>query len=503
MNKMLAVAAVIAIFSAGLGGGFWLGANQGGTSAARTSSGAAGASRNQVDSKQERTVLYWHDPMVPGHRFERPGKSPFMDMDLVPVYAGEAADAGGAQIAPQVQQNLGVRVVEVVSKSLAPRLQVVGSIGFNERDVRVVTARTTGYVDRLFVRALYDPVRAGQPLAELLAPEWAAAQEEYLALRRSAATDTEPLLQAARQRLIMLGMPEDVIRTVEQSGSLQLRVTLSAPMSGVIGELTAREGMTVLMGTPLFRINGLTSVWIRAELPETQAALVNVGDAATARVAAYPNQSFQGKLAALLPEVDPTTRTVTARIEVPNPNASLKPGMFVNVEITPAPVNKNVVVVPSEALIRTGLRNVVILALEGGSFRPVEVESGREVDGLTEIRTGLQAGQRVVASAQFLIDSEASIKASFRRLGDMPAAPKPGTHRGEAVIEAVHPDRVTLSHGPVPSLNWPAMTMDFKLPARGPPFPAKVGDRVVFEFISAPGGGFEISAVRTVPEGRR
>ena len=503
MNKAIPIVIGVVLLALGAGGGYWValqrtqgmhvGAAQAGSA---TTPGAIGGSTEKIDPRTGRKVLYWHDPMVPGQKFDKPGRSPFMDMDLEPVYADEAGAEGTVTIDPRLQQNLGVRVVEVVRKALAPKIEAVGSIAFNERAVAQVTARATGFIEKLYVRAPLDPVRAGQPLAELLAPEWVAAQEEYLALSRTRAPDAEPLRQAARTRLTVLGMPEDTIRAVERDGKPHARVVLTAPIGGVIGELSAREGMTALMGTPLFRINGLGSVWVNAEVPEAQAALLKPGNAVEARVTAYPGEVFKGEVAALLPEVNPATRTLKARIELANPKGSLKPGMFATVNFTRADMKKDALLVPTEALIRTGKRDVVILALEGGKFRPVEVEPGIETDGMTEIRKGLEAGQRVVASGQFLIDSEASLKATVNRMVSTPTSgAQEEKHRGEGVVEAIGKEDVTLSHGPIPSMNWGAMTMGFKLPAGGLPQGIRVGERVAFEFSANNKGGFELSSI--------
>lgn len=497
MNTTRLFAAGLLLVALGAGGGYWAGQQR---PASNASSSMAGT--DQATPKNDRPVLYWHDPMVPGQRFDKPGKSPFMDMELVPVYADDAGDASGVRIDPRLQQNLGVRLAEVVQQGLAPKVETVGVIAYNERAVEVVTARASGFIDKLYVRAPLDPVRAGQPLAELLAPEWVAAQEEYLALARSQAPDAETLRRAARQRLTVLGMPEGVIRAVEREGKPQARVVLTAPISGVVGELSAREGMTALQGAPLFRINGLGTVWINAEVPETQAALVRSGHPVRARVAAYPGQVFAGQVATLLPEVDPATRTLKARIEVANPKGLLKPGMFASVDLSAAASQPVALLVPTEAVIRTGTRNVVIVALEGGKFRPVDVVPGIESDGMTEIRQGLQSGQKVVASGQFLIDSEASLKATVARMGGTPAAAPGGAmHHAEGVIEAIGTDSVTLSHDPVTSLDWPAMTMGFKLPAAGLPAGLQVGDHVSFAFSATEQGEFAISSMtRAAPQ---
>ena len=420
---------------------------------------AAGIKAGDIDPRTGSRVLYYHDPMMPAQRFDAPAKSPFMDMMLVPVYAPRSgatspsastnSTAGPAPepaadptitISPRTQQNLGVRTALVTEGPLAAALSAVGSIAFNERDVAVVQARATGYVERLLVRATLDRVAAGQPLAELYVPDWIAAQEEFLALRRIAGADLLPLVDAARQRMRQVGMGAAQIGLVERSGSAQPRLTLVAPIGGVVTELLAREGMTVLAGATLFRINGVATVWAVADVPQSQLAQLRVGMPVRATSPAAPGVNFDGVLQALLPEVNPSTRTLKARVELKNPRGeagfALLPGMSVQMEFTPlqtAPrAGQSLLRVPSDAVIQTGKRAVVLVAEDGGHFRSVEVEVGIEAGGQTEIRRGLQAGQRVVVSGQFLIDSEASLKAVEARLeapalvpGSVPPGSKP------------------------------------------------------------------------------
>lgn len=375
----------------------------------------SGLKAGDIDPVTGRRILYYHDPMVPGNRFDRPAKSPFMEMMLVPVYAGADGDQGAVTVSPRVQQNLGLRTAEVKAGSLQQQVSAVGSIAFNERDQAVVQARATGFVERLHVRATLDAVHKGQPLAELYVPEWIAAQEEFLAVRRMRGTDMAPLVDAARQRMRQVGMNDEQIRRVESTGATQPRITLVAPTGGVIVELTAREGMTVMAGATLFRINGLRTVWALAQVPESQAALLRPGARVQARSPAVPGTAFDGRVQAILPEVDPATRTLKARMEIANRGGRLMPGMFVTMEFAGAQAQQ-ALLVPTEALIHTGRRTVVMLAEGEGHFRPVEVEAGTESGGHTEIRRGLQAGQKVVVSSQFLIDSEASLRGLEARL---------------------------------------------------------------------------------------
>jgi Cu(I)/Ag(I) efflux system membrane fusion protein len=444
----------------------------------------SGIKAGEVDPNTGKKVLYYHDPMVPGNKFDKPAKSPFMDMMLVPVYADSDSDGSKVTVSPRIQQNLGVRTAEVTEGVLSPQVAAVGSIAFNERDQVIVQARATGFVERLHVRATLDRVAKGQALAELYVPEWIAAQEEFLSVRRMQGTELAALVDGARQRMRQVGMSEAQITLVESSGRTQPRFTLFAPIGGVVTELMAREGMTVMSGATLFRINGLGTVWANAEVPESQSALLRPGAMVQARSPAVPGTVFDGKVQAILPDVNAATRTLKARVELANPGTRLVPGMFVQMQFMDKRTDK-ALLVPTEAIIQTGKRTIAMLAEANGRFRPVEVEIGIETGGQTEIKRGLQAGQRVVVSSQFLIDSEASLKGVEARLNFEPkpdAANTAPRHAGEAKVESIGRDAVTLSHGPIASLKWGPMTMDFKLPERGLPRGLAVNDKVSFEF---------------------
>lgn len=431
----------------------------------------SGLKAGDVDPLTGRKILYYHDPMVPGKKFESPGKSPFMDMMLVPAYAGsEGADSGTVSVSSRIQQNLGLRTGEVVSGQLVSEVSAVGTVAWNERGQIMVQARATGFVEKLHVRAALDSVGKGQPLLDLYVPDWVAVQEDYLAARRLQGNRLETLAEAARQRMRQAGMSEAQIGLVERTGQVQARMTLVAPSAGVVTELMAREGSTVMTGMPLMRINDLSSVWVQAEVPESQATQVAEGAQVTAQTPAWPGEVFRGQVQSLLPEVNPTTRTRKARMTLANPKGKLVPGMFVQMQLSggqPRPT----LLVPSESLVRTGRRTLVMAVDNGasGAFRPVEVQVGREQNGQAEILSGLSQGQKIVLSGQFLIDSEASLKGVEARLssdgeaGPMGASATPQTYRTTARVEAVTGDTVTLTHPEIPALKWPGMTMDFKL----------------------------------------
>jgi Cu(I)/Ag(I) efflux system membrane fusion protein len=268
-------------------------------------------------------------------------------------------------------------------------------------------------------------------------------------------------------------------------------MTLTAPVSGVVAELGARQGMTVAAGTTLFRIASLGTVWVVAEVPEMQAGQLGMGNAVEVHMPAYPNEMLKGRVSAILPEINAATRTVRARIEVPNPAGRLKPGMYANVSFTPQA--QEVLLVPAEAVIRTGERNVVILSEPEGRFRVVDVEPGMDSGSETEIRKGLKVGERVVVSGQFLIDSEASLRSTLTRLESapgpaQPGVPQPTAHRGKGKVTAVDTAkaRVELDHEPIPSMKWPAMKMGFAAADKAALARIKPGDAVEFTVRAEP-----------------
>jgi Cu(I)/Ag(I) efflux system membrane fusion protein len=378
--------------------------------------------QQQTETKPgTRKVLYWHDPMVPNTRFDKPGKSPFMDMDLVPVYADEGGGAA-VQVSPVVSQNLGIRLGTVEKTALRPKLPAVGSVAFDESRLEVVQARVEGYVTRLRVKAPLERVRRGQPLAEIVAPAWLEAQEEYLALLDAQSGRGQAIRAAARQRLSVLGIPESTIRELESQRKADASATLVAPIDGVLTELGVREGAAFMPGAALFRINGLETVWVHAQVPEAQISMIPVGSSVTVNATAWPDARFAGRVVALLPDVDVQTRTLPVRIVIENADFKLAPGMFVSLEFQ-GKAEQEQLVVPSEAVIMTGERNVVIVTRQGGGFDVANVTLGAETDGRTAILSGLEEGQEIVLSGQFLIDSEASLKSSVSRLS--PAEPKP------------------------------------------------------------------------------
>jgi Cu(I)/Ag(I) efflux system membrane fusion protein len=377
--------------------------------------------------------LYWFDPMKPQEHFDKPGKSPFMDMQLVAKYPDEAtgsaaAPAGSIAIDPRVVQNLGLRLGAVERGNFARVVDTVGVVAVDEHRIEAIEVRQPGWVEVLDVRAVGDPVRRGQRLAGVYAPDLLAAQQELLIARN--AQDAQ-LIEAARRRLALFGLSATQIAHIEKTGQAERRVDYYAPFDGYVMDLGARQGAAVAPGTVLFQLAALDSVWINAEVPETQAAWIQPGDAAMAELPARPGERFQGRIDYLYPELTQATRTLKVRIAVKNPGNHLRPGMFAGVHLR-GTTQDQVLTIPTEAVIKTGTRSVVIVVDDGAHFRPALVRVGAEHGGRSEILEGLSAGQNVVASGQFLIDSEASLRGAFENLAKPELMPAPAQAPAQA-----------------------------------------------------------------------
>ncbi len=376
--------------------GITIGANL--TSSHKTHTPAAEA------ADQTPKVLYWYDPMVPDQHFDKPGPSPFMDMDLVPKYAEPATTAAGLSINPALVQNLGMRKTQVQRLPITSELEVVGQLQFNQRNQAILQLRAAGFVEKVWPLAVGDQVSAGQPLAEFQIPEWLDAQNELL----SQPTDQNPhLLATLRTRLQLLGMPDSLIAKVEKTRQPETRVITTSPIAGVIDMLDVKTGMALAGGATLAKINNLDSLWLEAAIPEAQATRLRAGDEAKFYPTNPDDPVLTGHLESLLPTVNADTRTLTGRILLDNPERRLKPGTSGRVVVRSSTAETGLFV-PTEAVIRTGKRVLVMLAEHDGSFMPVKVVPGHEQGSLTRILQGLEEGQEVVASGQFLLDSEAS-----------------------------------------------------------------------------------------------
>jgi Cu(I)/Ag(I) efflux system membrane fusion protein len=416
--------------------------------------------------------------MYPDQHFDKSGKSPFMDMQLIPRYEGEPAIEPGVRIDPGVVQNLGVRIAAVERKAVSASVTASGVIAFNDRDVAVVQAKQSGFVALSRHRAVGDIVAAGEPLVDLRIPDWTGALAEYFALKSG--TD-QGLAASARKRLTALGIPEDVIRDAATKGAAPQTFAIRAPISGALTAFDVREGMTIMAGAPLATINGLSPIWLMVSVPQGAAGSLKTGAHVTARTPAYPGKALDGRIEAVLPAADPSSRAVEVRVALPNPDGRLRPGMTAEVDLSGGEASQTLLA-PSEAVIRTGTRAIVITVLDDGRFAPVEVQTGASFGDQTQILSGLTEGQKIVASGQFLIDSEASLTGVMARLQGSSANGGPADFSSTGTVTAIDATGVTLSHAPVPRLNWPAMTMQFAWNKAGAPGGFKVGDEVSFSF---------------------
>jgi Cu(I)/Ag(I) efflux system membrane fusion protein len=461
---------------------------------------APSAAGKAMTAEAGRKPLYWYDPMVPDQHFDKPGKSPFMDMDLVPKYADEGGGVDTVAIDPRVAQNLGVRTAEVTSGKLWRRIDTVGTVAPDDSRVQVVQARAEGYVERLVRRVPNEPVKKGELLAEVYSPALLAAQEEYrLVLKRN---DDPAWRDAARQRLSLLGVSEAQIAALENGGQPTRRVAYYAPVSGILSEVTARDGAAVSSGMPMFSIADYGQVWVLAEVVEDQAAWIKPGKSVEVTFPALPGKVVEGTVDTLYPRLNAEARTLQARIRLANPGLALKPGMYANVTLYGGASEEHVLV-PAEAVIATGTRKIVLLAEDKGRFRPVEVKTGMENDGKVAILAGLQGGEKVVVSGQFLIESEANLKGVLGRMAGSGVEAKPGaqaapqTWSGAGKITKVNAatGELEMAHEPIPALQWPAMVMPFNVRDKAMLKGLKAGDAVSFDLARA-GDGFSVVAIR-------
>ena len=358
-------------------------------------------------ASKPRQVLYWYDPMKPDQHFDKPGRSPFMDMDLVPRYADEASAPGTRQDAPGAAlQPLAVQTVKAARATLETSVLALGELAYNQRDVAIVQARADAFVTRGFGLAPGDVVARGAPLVELEVPAWIAAQREYLGVL---ALDDAALAAAARARLDLFGMPAEVSSALEARRAPVARVTLRSPLAGVVTVLDARVGMRVAAGTTLVALNGIDPLWLEVSVPERQAAQLDTGTGLRAEVAGHLGETFTGVVEQVLPEADSETRNVRLRARVANPDGRLRAGLSARVRLADAP-RREALLLPSAAVIRGGRRDLVLRRAADGRFLPVEVTLGAEAADQVEVLTGLAEGDEVAASAQFLLDAEASLQ---------------------------------------------------------------------------------------------
>lgn len=488
MKKLLIVLGTLLVFGAGVGVGvhFW--------PPSWLPWGSPTATDTATKGKEEREPLFYRHPMNPTITSPVPAKDD-MGMDYIPVYADEdemGDDANLVKISPVVLNNLGVRTEPVTRTTLARRIDTVGYIDYDERLISHVHLRTQGWIENLQVKALGERVRKDEPLFEVYAPELVNAQEEYLQAMRSNSLEVR---SASKERLRALGIPGSFIKILERQRRAQELIPIYARQDGVVAELNVREGMYVRPDTQVMTLADLSTVWVLVDVFEGQADWVAAGQKAEVRLPYLPGRLWEGQVEYVYPALDPKTRTLKVRLRFDNPEEQLKPNMYANVTLHASP-REGTLSIPQQALIRTGNSQRVIVARGEGRFEAVEVEPGIESGERIEIVSGLKENDTVVVSAQFLIDSEASLKASLRRMTE-PETAEPAPIWAEGVVNAVQsePPKVNLSHEPIPEIGWPEMTMDFQVDDTVSLDELKPGMKVRFELREETEGSYVITAI--------
>ncbi|MGE5247807.1 MAG: efflux RND transporter periplasmic adaptor subunit [Verrucomicrobiota bacterium] len=406
---------------------------------AKAGSGQAPVAGAAGPPARERKIKYWVAPMDPNYRSDKPGKSP-MGMDLVPVYEDEGAEAGTIRVDPNTVQSIGVRTAPVAVGELKKTIRTVGRIAYDESRITTVNSKVSGWIEKLYVDTTGQEVRKGQPLIDIYSPDLVSAQQEYLIARRhfdqvkdspfpDVVKSATELLASARKRLEYWDITGAQIEKLERTGEVRKTLSLYSPFHGVVVSKAVFDGSKVMTGMELFRIADISRVWVQADVYEYELPWVKQGTPAVVTLDYIPGRTFRGTVSYLYPYLDGKTRTATARIDLVNPGVLLKPDMFAHVELSPR-VGGKTILIPSDAVIRSGVRNVVFVAKGEGRFQPRDVRLGLEgEEGTVQVLSGLSPNERVVVSAQFLLDSESNLKEALQKFqagstGENPPAPQ-------------------------------------------------------------------------------
>jgi Cu(I)/Ag(I) efflux system membrane fusion protein len=504
----LAVGAIaVVLFAAG--GGYWAGNK--GASAALQGPAVAGSDKSTAPAKGEKKLLFYRNPMGLPDTSPVPKKDP-MGMDYIAVYAGESAEDDAAspnqvQISSQKVQKLGVRTEPAQLRSMDKVIRAAGRIEPDERRVAMISPKFEGYVERLHVNTTGQTVAKGQPLFEVYSPELVSVQREYAIAVQGAESlkgaDSPAqlgmgrLVESSLQRLKNWDISEEQIKALMASGETKRTMTFRSPVAGVVTEKKAVQGMRFMPGEALYQVSDLSAVWVIADVFEQDLGWIKTGAKAKIKINAYPDKSFSGSVTYVYPTLKAETRTIPVRVELANPGGLLKPGMFAELEMQ-ASIKGQVLTVPISAVIDSGTRQIVLIQLKEGRFEPREVKLGARSDNYIEVLDGVQTGEQVVVAANFLIDAESNLKAAVGGFGQ-PAAIS-ASNQAEGTVEDVDgkAGTVTLHHGPVASLKWPAMTMEFKVANESLLKSLLPGAKVAVEFVERKPGEWVITSAKPI-----
>ena len=493
------VAAIAA--AAVLAAGYWLGARSNFVPDMAPGAGVSAA-------KSERKLLYYRNPMGLPDTSAVPKKDP-MGMDYIPVYEGgePPAKPGTVRISPDKVQLLGVRTEPAAERELRRVVRAVGTIQANERLLYKVAPRFEGWIEKLHVNTTGQPVARGQPLMEVYSPELIVAQDEYLiALRaiedtRASSTEAQAVMQrladGVLRRLRNWGISDTELDTLRKEGKARQLLTYRSPVAGVVLQKPSVQGMRFMPGEALYEIADLSSVWLVAEVFERDLGLVKTGQETQLRILAYPEREFSGKVVFISPTLEADTRTGRVRIELANPGGLLKPAMYGNIRIATAHPRGKALAIPDSAVLDSGTRQVALVQRGEGLFEPRSVKLGMRADGYVEVLEGVASGEQVVVRANFLIDAESNLKAALDTFGS-PAQPAASQlHRGQGTVQAVDAKSgmVEIEHGPIASLKWPAMSMEFKVKDKAQLARLSKGQAVEFEFSEQSAGEYVIERI--------
>jgi Cu(I)/Ag(I) efflux system membrane fusion protein len=509
---------VFAVAVVAAGGGYWLGSK--GTTDHDLSAAAISASTANPAgaAKKERKLLFYRNPMGLPDTSPTPKKDP-MGMDYIAVYeggddsgnAGESAPANQVRISTEKVQKLGVKTEAAQLRALDKTVSAAGRIEPDERRTYAISPKFEGYVERLHVNVTGQAVGKGQPMFEVYSPELVSAQREYLIAAQgidslrdaggSAQTGMKQLAESSLQRLKNWDISEEQVKALAQSGEAKRTLTFRSPVSGIVTEKKALQGMRFMPGEALYQVTDLSSVWVVADVFEQDIGLIKLGAKAKVRINAYPDKLFAGKVSYVYPTLNAATRTVPVRVELANPGLLLKPAMFAQVEL-PVSAKGSVVTVPISAVIDSGTRQIVLIEQGEGRFEPREVKLGARSDTHVEIIRGVKDGELVVVTANFLIDAESNLKAAFGGFGGADqkssGAARPASHKATGKLDGVDAKAgtLTIEHGPVASLKWTAMTMEFKLANSALLKDMKPGANIEFEFVERGQGEWVITSLK-------